>query len=500
MKNFMVLGAVLLAFGCGKKNEGKQAEPMPATPKTVEVKSKDKEAPPAAAPADITVTSKSPDAIAAFDKGLALVVNARNSESIEHFKKAVELDPEFAQAHSYLGVALTGAEGSTHLAKSVELATKLPEAERELISANQALRNGERAKAIASLEKVVGLAPAAWRIDILLANLRNQDGDPTRAIKHLEHALSLKADLPQAQNALAYAHAGLRAWDPAISAAKKQVELLPKEPNPQDTLGEVLLWSGKFEESEQAFQAALKLEPKFSVAWQGVGLARAYRADYKGAYEAFAQGKTSTAPGAKFEASIDSAWVAFAEGKLPQALGFLDEVEKDPSAKKDPVLAFAALERGRILGLAGKPADATTWYATALKRSDLLSGDGRSFLLANRALGLLRIAAIAGKPSPDADKLVAVLDDAAKASPDPLRTALAATAHGLAAWAKSGPKDAIPELSKCTTRDVACRADLALAQRKTGDTAAADATEKQIMETPLRDAAVVYLRATAGKR
>lgn len=499
MKNMLLVAAVLLASGCGKKAEEKKPDPTPVTSKTVEIKAKETPAPPAAA-AQITVTSKSPEAIAAFDKGLELVTNARNSEAVEHFKKAVELDPEFAQAHSYLGIVSPGSEGANHLTKAVELAAKLPEAERELIAANLSLRNGEMAKGIASLEKVVQLVPGAWRVDILLANLRNQSGDPAGAIKNLEHALSLKADLPQAQNALAYAHASQLAWDPAIAAAKKQVELSPKEPNPQDTLGEVLLWAGKFDESEKAFQAAVTIEPKFSLAWQGVGLARAYRGDYKGANEAFAQRKTSTTPGEKFEVAIDSAWISFADGKLPQALASLDEIEKDATAKQFPTFAFAALDRARILDLAGKPADATKWYATAMTRTDGLSGDAKNGVVTTQALGMLRLAAIAGKPSADADKLVAVLDDATKASPDAVRTSRAAYAHGLAAWAKTGPKDAVVELSKCIPLDFVCRTDLALAQRKSGDAAAADATEKELKNRAHRDASAVYLRANLGKK
>lgn len=46
---------------------------------------------------------------------------------------------------------------------------------------------------------------------------------------------------------------------------------------------------------------------------------------------------------------------------------------------------------------------------------------------------------------------------------------------------------------------VICRFDLASAQRKSGDKAGAEATEKQIKETPRREAPEVYLVAHLGK-
>ena len=70
--------------------------------------------------------------------------------------------------------------------------------------------------------------------------------------------------------------------------------------------------------------------------------------------------------------------------------------------------------------------------------------------------------------------------------------ALASWGHGLAAWAKTGPKDAVADLSKCPPQLPACRYDLAVAQRAAGDAAGADATEKLLRESPLRDAHAVY--------
>src|SRR5262245_40727321 len=61
--------------------------------------------------AEISITSKSPDAVEAFKKGRKLAENIRQAEAAEDFKKAIERDPDFALAHAYLGAATPGVEG-----------------------------------------------------------------------------------------------------------------------------------------------------------------------------------------------------------------------------------------------------------------------------------------------------------------------------------------------------------------------------------------------------
>jgi tetratricopeptide (TPR) repeat protein len=476
---------LMLCVACKKGDEKKAEQP----PKVIEKQKVE----PAPAPSDVTVTSSSPEAIKHFEEGRNLVDHARGGEAPEHFKKAIAADPNFALAHAYLGATTPGAEGTEHLAKAGTLMAKLPEAEQQVITGMQAVRAGDPVKMKAAYAKVLELAPGAWRVDLALANVANGENNPAEAIKRNEHALSVKPDLAIAYNGLAYARANQREWEPAIAAAKKQVELLPKEPNPHDTLGEVLLWSGKYDEAEKEFAAAVALEPKFTLAWQGVGLARAYRGDMKGAHEAFDKRKTSGNANDKLEAMLDDAWLSLAEDKLPAALATIDAVEKDPTAKDDPVGTFAALDRAHMLELAGKYPDATKAYATAVTRADKLAGGAKADFMRGYRIGTLRLAAVSGKPSPDTDKLLAAIDEDVKQVGETQLASYVAHAKGLALWAKKDLKGAIAELTKCDPKEVICRFDLATLQRKSGDKASAEATEKLLRETPRRAAASVFV-------
>ena len=67
----------------------------------------------AAAPgsATITATSSSAEAVDHFRKGEELLDNLRTTEAAEEFAQALRLDPNFALAHVYHGLATPGAAG-----------------------------------------------------------------------------------------------------------------------------------------------------------------------------------------------------------------------------------------------------------------------------------------------------------------------------------------------------------------------------------------------------
>jgi tetratricopeptide (TPR) repeat protein len=496
MRTVMIVAATaaLSVGACKQADKKKKAEPVAA--KTAEMPEDKKPA------AEVTVTSKSPEAVAEFEKGRDLVDNLRAMDAIAHFQKAVELDPDFALAHAYLGRAVPGADGAASLEKAVTLSASLPEAEKTVIQAMSQSRAGDPAGSMASWKKAAELAPGDWRLQVQLGNEANRLGNYAEAQPDLDRAATIKPDLAIVHNGLAYAHAGQKQWDEAIAAAQKQVELLPKEPNPQDTLGEIYLRAGKFDEAEKAFQAALATETKFGLAWQGTAIARGSRGDMKGALEAFVKGRDGTPPQFRGDAVLEGAWLKLAAGKGPEALKDLAALEKDAAAQKTPAGVFASLDRGFMLVEMGKHADAAKAFAMALERAQALPGQTRREVTTASAIGRLRSAALSGKPAADADKLLAVLEEDVTATPDDQHAqSAAAWARGLVAWAKGDAKAAAAEMSKCMPTAVTCRADLAAAQRKAGDAAAADATAKEIAATPMRDVGALYFttKLTAKK-
>ena len=100
--------------------------------------------------------------------------------------------------------------------------------------------------------------------------LMGENGDE-QAQRLLEKALALDKNFPAALNDLAYVYARNRQFAKAFAAMDRYVALLPREPNPQDSYGELLRMAGNFEGSLQHYRAALKIDPDFVTSQVGLG-------------------------------------------------------------------------------------------------------------------------------------------------------------------------------------------------------------------------------------
>src|SRR5262245_43184719 len=128
--------ALLVVAGC--KDETPRPAPQPVTPAPL---------PSATKPGEITITSTSRDAVEAFRRGRELIEDGRDMEAEVQFERALEMDPNFALAHAYLGQAMPDPDGRRHIRQAVTLAAPLPEAERLDVERIAASRQGEEAKA-----------------------------------------------------------------------------------------------------------------------------------------------------------------------------------------------------------------------------------------------------------------------------------------------------------------------------------------------------------------
>jgi tetratricopeptide (TPR) repeat protein len=92
-----------------------------------------------------------------------------------------------------------------------------------------------------------------------------------QAQRLFEKALAIDKNFPAALNDLAYVEARNRQFAKAFAAMDRYVALLPQEPNPQDSYGELLRMAGNFEGSLTHYRAALKIDPDFVTSQLGLG-------------------------------------------------------------------------------------------------------------------------------------------------------------------------------------------------------------------------------------
>jgi tetratricopeptide (TPR) repeat protein len=112
--------------------------------------------------------------------------------ALQHYRLAVEADPEFALARLGLGTAL-GERGElgaaiAHLRRAADLDPALPEAHFNLATA--LLRLGRRDEALAALDRVLALDPGHHDARLRRAALWRDRGEPERARADLEAILA----------------------------------------------------------------------------------------------------------------------------------------------------------------------------------------------------------------------------------------------------------------------------------------------------------------------
>ncbi len=225
----------------------------------------------------LPITTKSEQAKQEFLQGRDLSERLLGQESLQHFDKALSLDPEFASAElARANNSPTAKEFFDHQKKAVSLADKVSEGERLLILANLAGANGESVKQQDYLEKLVAAYPNDERAQFNLANYYFGQQELDQAAEHYRKATEIAPDYSPAYNVLGYAYRQQGNYAGAEQAFQKYIALIPNDPNPYDSYAELLLKMGRFDESQTQYQKALAIDPHFVPSHFGLSAALLY--------------------------------------------------------------------------------------------------------------------------------------------------------------------------------------------------------------------------------
>ena len=168
-----------------------------------------------------------PTAEAHNNLGTALVGRGQVDEAIDHYRKALEIQPEFVEAHYNLGLALAGCgqvdEAIAHYQKAVEIKPDYLVAHHKL--GNVLFDRGRLDEAIASYQKVLDIKPehagAHNNLGLALAGR----GQVDEAITHYRKALEINSDYLEAHYNLGLALAGRGRRDEALEHYDKALRL-----------------------------------------------------------------------------------------------------------------------------------------------------------------------------------------------------------------------------------------------------------------------------------
>ena len=222
---------------------------------------------------EIPITTSSEEARAVFLEAREMSEHLRTDEAREHFDKAIELDPDFAQAYLYRSFDFTSDEDlKNHLKRAVALIDKVSEGEQLLIRQRKAniLDNnlGERFKLRKQLARKY---PRDKRARLLLGIAYYNRDEDAKAIAELEAAVALDKGYPPPYNQLGYAYREIGEYEKAEQAFNDYIRLIPDEPNPYDFMADLYMKTGRFEEAIENYQKAVELDPVFGVSQRSIG-------------------------------------------------------------------------------------------------------------------------------------------------------------------------------------------------------------------------------------
>jgi tetratricopeptide (TPR) repeat protein len=224
---------------------------------------------------EMPITTSSAAARSLYQKGMTDYENLYLERCNEDWRAAVKEDPKLAVAWAWIAFNSGNPEEvAAARAKAKEIAPKLTPGEQLMVAWISKVQEGDFLGGITAMNDLLEMYPRDKHLLYLAGNWLMGENGNDQAQRFMEKALVIDKNFPAALNDLAYVEARNRQFDKAFAAMDRYVVLLPKEPNPQDSYGELKRMSGDFESALAHYRAALKMDPDFTSSQ--VGLADTY--------------------------------------------------------------------------------------------------------------------------------------------------------------------------------------------------------------------------------
>ena len=297
--------------------------------------------------ASLPVTTSSAKARELYEKGIADYENLYLERCNDDWRAAVKEDPNLALAWAWIAFnSGNPQEVSDARAKAKALLPKLTPGEQLMVSWISKVQEGDFLGGITAMNDMLEMYPHDKHLLYLAGNWLMGENGNDQAQRFMEKALALDKNYPAALNDLAYVDARNRKFDKAFAAMDRYVVLLPKEPNPQDSYGELLRMSGNFDGALAHYRAALAIDPDFVSSQLGLGDTYAVmgnqeqaRIEYDKAIR-FAHNEAD-----RLSYGIQRAMTYVRDGKFADADKSLQEVAETAHAKEQDLQEAQALRQ-----------------------------------------------------------------------------------------------------------------------------------------------------------
>ncbi len=249
------------------------------------------------------LTTRSLEAMKEYAEGQRLARDGRDEDAVEHYRRAVELDPQFARAWSGWGLSAfklgQGSEANELWAKALSLADRMTERERY---------------------RTFGLYYTAVSL--------NYD-------KAIENYRQLVEEFPAdgaGNNNLAILYTFTAQYDAALAQSRQLLKIYPKRTLYRANHAQYALYAGETELAAEYARGVVEEDPEFFKSWMILALVALHDGDPAQAADYYGSMAATGDRGASL-AATGLADIALYENRLAEAVAMLEEgIEADRAA------------------------------------------------------------------------------------------------------------------------------------------------------------------------
>jgi tetratricopeptide (TPR) repeat protein len=205
--------------------------------------------------------------------GNALQAEGRLDEAVRHYRRALALSPNLAEAHCNLGGTFRKqkrfAEAAAHYQRALALRPEVPEIYNDL---GAVLRDqGKLADAAACYEQAIALRPAYAEAHNNRGNVLREQHRLAEAAACYEQAMALRPAYVEAHNNLGIALAEQHEFAKAVTHYERALALRPDYAEAHNNLGNALKHLGRLADAVIRYQHAITLNPAYAEAHGNLG-------------------------------------------------------------------------------------------------------------------------------------------------------------------------------------------------------------------------------------
>jgi tetratricopeptide (TPR) repeat protein len=237
-----------------------------------------------------------------------------------------------------------------------------------MIQALKAGSDGDSRKSLELTEQLAAKHPRDPRALTLLGFGYGTVQQFDKQAATLERAVTVDPEFAPAWNLLGYARMSQRNYGGAEEAFKRYIALVPGDPNPYDSYAELLMRTGRFDESIAQYRKALSVDPHFSNALTGIAANLTYQGRHDdAAAEAQKLYDAARDDGDRRTALLTRATVYVDQGRTAKALQEMERLYAlDARLGDTAAMSGDAVQMGDILVESGRAAEAAQQYQRSL--------------------------------------------------------------------------------------------------------------------------------------